>query len=159
MNDGIIEQVGSPQEMYENPATRFVAGFIGSPAMNFVPCRVGEASGSLAIELGDGLALEAPPERVERYRQHAGREMLFGIRPEHLTEKRPHAGAGHVHFSTDVDVVEPLGMDTMIYTTVNGTDVCARSNPKAVQPVGTRMELTVDMNHMHLIDPESHRVV
>ena len=84
MNHGIIEQVGPPQELYHHPATRFVAGFIGSPAMNFLPARVEDG----AVHLHGGAILPIPPNRRERYAPAVGRDLLFGIRPEHLTDQR-----------------------------------------------------------------------
>src|ERR1043165_5553352 len=83
MNHGVIEQVGTPQELYHQPRTRFVAGFIGSPAMNFIPCRLEPNGAGLKVRLSDGLALPVPQARAERYRATAGRDMIFGIRPEH----------------------------------------------------------------------------
>src|SRR5579863_2873566 len=74
MNGGRIEQVGPPNELYHHPRTRFVAGFIGSPAMNFLPCRLVERSGALAVELGDHLSLPLPASRTATYRSHAGRD-------------------------------------------------------------------------------------
>src|SRR5438874_941674 len=87
MNRGRIEQIGPPNELYHAPRTRFVAGFIGSPAMNFLPCRLEEANGALRVRLSQDIALPVPPTRAERYRAHVGREGLtFGLRPEHLPE-------------------------------------------------------------------------
>ena len=87
MNHGVIEQVGSPQELYHNPATRFVAGFIGSPAMNFLPVRVQDgASGGLAVRITDQIVLPVPPSRADRYGTFKGKEMVLGLRPEHLFE-------------------------------------------------------------------------
>src|SRR5918996_4610313 len=88
MNHGVIEQVGTPQELYHHPRTRFVAGFIGSPAMNFIPCKLEQNGVGLKVRLSDALALPVPEGRTERYRASAGRDMIFGIRPEHLTEPR-----------------------------------------------------------------------
>jgi len=157
MNGGRIEQIGSPHELYHNPKTRFVAGFIGSPAMNFIPCRMVETSGALAVQLGGGLSLPVPAERAAAYRPHADRAMLFGIRPEHITETRSY-GAG-AEFTVPVDVVEPMGMETMVYFNIDGTEICARVSPEAAMAPGERMPLMADMRHMHLIDPESDRVV
>ena len=95
MNDGLIEQVGTPNELYHKPATKFVAGFIGSPAMNFIPCRLEEAAGKLHVRLTDRIAFPVPPARAARY-QGVPRtdKLLLGLRPEHITEAKPHAGAG-----------------------------------------------------------------
>src|ERR1700727_1486197 len=77
MNHGVIEQVGSPQELYHNPTTRFVAGFIGSPAMNFLPARVQDgANGGLAVRVTDSIVLAVPPARADRYSKYKGRDMV-----------------------------------------------------------------------------------
>ncbi len=87
MNNGIIEQVGTPHQLYHNPRTRFVAGFIGSPAMNFIPCRMEGGDGALQVRITDELALPVPPARAEQYRGHANNgKLLLGLRPEHITE-------------------------------------------------------------------------
>src|ERR1700739_361981 len=95
MNAGVIEQVGTPQELYHNPATRFVAGFIGSPAMNFLPARVVDgASGGLAVQVTDQIRLPVPPARADRYGKYKDRPMVLGLRPEHLFEYHENGRAG-----------------------------------------------------------------
>jgi multiple sugar transport system ATP-binding protein len=157
MNGGRIEQIGTPHELYHFPTTRFVAGFIGSPAMNFLPCRLVETSGALAVKLSEGLSLPVPAERSAAYRPYLDRDIVFGIRPEHVTETRAYSAAAE--FAMPVDVVEPMGMETMIYFTVDGTEVCARVSPESAMAPGERMRLMADMRHMHLIDAESERVI
>src|SRR6202167_1234625 len=120
MNGGLIEQIGTPHELYHNPGTRFVAGFIGSPAMNFMPCRITNGGGGLAVRLGDGLTLPIPDSRKARYQQYVDKELLFGLRPEHITEKRSDAPAGSSEFQALLDVVEPMGMETMVYFVIDG---------------------------------------
>ncbi len=159
MNDGVIEQVATPQEMYDSPKTRFVAGFIGSPSMNFVPCEVIDNTDGICINLGDELKLKIPDEDVAHYQPHKGKPLVFGIRPEHVTEKRVHTASSQVDFSADVQVSEPMGMETMVFFSVKGTGICARSAPQAVVGAGHRMDFTVDLRHMHLIDPETNRVI
>src|SRR5438128_7805709 len=88
MNKGRIEQIGAPNYLYHSPATRFVAGFIGSPAMNFISCRLEQAGEGLNIRLPDTIAFAVPAERVPRYKPSVGKELTFGIRPEHLTEAK-----------------------------------------------------------------------
>ena len=95
MNHGRIEQIGTPNELYHNPATRFVAGFIGSPAMNFMPCRLEEVGGKLHIRLTDRIAFPLPPARAARYQSVARNEkLLLGLRPEHITEAKAHPEPG-----------------------------------------------------------------
>ncbi len=159
MNEGIIEQEGTPQELYESPATRFVAGFIGSPAMNFIPCQVVENGGNVGVRLGSDLTFKVPDDRRERYKRFAGRDMVFGIRPEHLTEKKAHTSDAQQDFSANVAVLEPMGMDTMVFLNVGGTEMCARSGPRAVSGVGQNMDFTIELNNMHLIDPVTDKLV
>jgi multiple sugar transport system ATP-binding protein len=159
MNDGIIEQVGTPQQMYDEPATLFVAGFIGSPAMNFVPCRLESNGAGVGVRLGEDVILPAPPDRQDRYRPYLGKDMIFGIRPEHLTERKAHTGEAQLDLDAEVHVLEPMGMDTMVFIELGSTEVAARSAPKAVSDVGETMAFTIDMNNMHLIDPAAEKVV
>ena len=95
MNHGRIEQIGTPNELYHKPATKFVASFIGSPAMNFIPCRLEDVAGKLHVRLTDRIAFPLPPARAARY-QGVPRtdKLLLGLRPEHITEAKPHSGAG-----------------------------------------------------------------
>ena len=159
MNSGRIEQVATPQEMYDSPATRFVAGFIGSPAMNFIPCALESNADGASVTLGKALSLPVPEERRERYSAYTGKEMVFGIRPEHITERRAHTEAAQHDFEEEVVVLEPTGMDTMVFMKLNEVDVCARSVPRAAGEVGKSMGFTINMDHMHLVDPGTDRVV
>jgi multiple sugar transport system ATP-binding protein len=160
MNGGRIEQVGTPHELYHRPQTRFVAGFIGSPAMNFIPCRMEEASGSLSVRLADGLSFPVPPGRADRYRSHARNgKLLLGLRPEHITEARPHMEPGMVPFEARLDVTEPMGMETLVYFPLNGTQVCGRVNPNSGARDGQPLRLAADLNNMHLIDDATGRVI
>jgi multiple sugar transport system ATP-binding protein len=160
MNNGNIEQVGTPQELYHRPRTRFVAGFIGSPAMNFIPCRMEEASGGLSIRLTDQLALPVPTSHTDRYRGHAKNgKLLLGLRPEHITEAGAHLEPGEVPFEAKLDVTEPMGMETLVYFPINGTQVCGRVNPNAGARDGASLRLAANLNNMHLIDDVSGQVI
>ncbi len=154
MNHGRIEQVGPPQELYHRPATRFVAGFIGSPAMNMLPCRIEQGEERLAVRLGDGTTLAIPASRQERYAPFKGREMIFGLRPEHLTEVRDGARPGAVPFTAKVDVVEPMGMETMVHFFVAGQPASARIDPQVMTGPGQQLPLLADMDQMHLMLPD-----
>src|SRR6185312_9463813 len=131
MNGGIIEQIGPPQELYHHPATRFVAGFIGSPAMNFFPARVIGRDSTLAVQLDDGQSLPIPPARQARYAPHRDKEMLLGLRPEHITDMREEGKSGLEPLKVKVDVDEPMGMETMIHFYIGLTYVVARISPNA----------------------------
>ncbi|CAH2599147.1 sn-glycerol 3-phosphate ABC transporter ATP binding subunit [Rhodovastum atsumiense] len=158
MNGGIIEQVGPPQELYHRPTTRFVAGFIGSPAMNFLPVNLID-DGGLKLRLADGTLLAVPPQRVDRYGPYKGRRMTLGLRPEHLTEPHPADRPGTVHIQALVDVVEPMGMETLLHFFIEGEPVCARIDPTIEVHHGQVFTLAADLNQMHLIENDSGRVV
>jgi multiple sugar transport system ATP-binding protein len=159
MNNGKIEQVGTPQELYDNPKTLFVAGFIGTPAMNFTTGKIVETNDVLSIQLGNQMSLALPKERYDRYQKYLGGTLTFGIRPEHVTEKRRHINATQVDFDATVQAVEPMGMDTLVYMDMDGIEMNARTEPKAVLGVGESMSFTINMSHMHLLDPKTELIV
>jgi multiple sugar transport system ATP-binding protein len=161
MNNGRIEQIGTPQELYHTPKTRFVAGFIGSPAMNFIPCTLERSGGGLSVRLSKDILLPAPAAKAQRYADARAGELLFGLRPEHITETRaPSNGSGRSPtFTVTLDVVEPMGMETMVYFTVGGAEVCGRVEPTAARNAGEPMTLQANMDHMHLIDAVSGKVL
>jgi len=153
MNRGRIEQIGTPNDLYHAPKTRFVAGFIGSPAMNFLPCRLEDADGALRVRLSDDIVMPVPSAHASRYRSHAGRAGLtFGLRPEHLTDGKPNGAPQPATIDAAIEVTEPLGMETLVFFRVNGIDVCARVSPNAGAREGARMRLAASLDHMHLID-------
>jgi len=159
MNGGRIDQIGTPHEVYHKPRTQFVAGFIGSPTMNFLPCRLVENGAGLTVRLSDWLALPVPASREARYRPRVGHELIFGLRPEHIREGRGDVPPGMAAFEARLDVVEPMGMETMVYFLVDGGEVCGRVDPAAAGTVGEPMRLVADVNQMHLIDPRTELVV
>ncbi len=159
MNKGRIEQVGSPSDLYHKPSTRFVAGFIGSPAMNFIPCKLVEANGGLAAKVNDTISVPIPADRSDRVRAQVGKELMLGLRPEHIREQRADDGATGVACAVTPDVVEPLGMETMVYFGLNGVEICARVAPEASPNPGTPLTLSIDANRAHLIDPSSDMVL
>src|SRR5271165_4949278 len=126
MNHGVIDQVGPPQELYHRPTTRFVAGFIGSPAMNFFPCRVVDAAGGVGIRITETTVLLVPASRSERYARYKNREMVLGIRPEHLAEIGQNGKPDKARLDAPVEVVEPMGMETLVHFFLDGTLACAR---------------------------------
>jgi multiple sugar transport system ATP-binding protein len=160
MNGGIIEQVGTPHELYHHPTTRFVAGFIGSPAMNFLPCVVQDgANGTLAIKVSDAIVLPIPAARADRYGKFKGQEMVLGLRPEHLFEHHEQGKIGWARVDLPVDVVEPMGMETMVHFFVGSAPICARVDPATRAEPGEMLPLTADLNQMHLMEPGTGAVV
>jgi multiple sugar transport system ATP-binding protein len=113
MNAGKTEQIGSPLELYDNPANLFVAGFIGSPSMNFLKGKLVRNGAGLQVQMADGLLLPAPSSAAQE-----GRDVVVGVRPEHLLVRSDGVQA-------EVVVVEPTGADTQIFCKVGGTDITA----------------------------------
>ena len=159
MNGGVIEQIATPHDLYHHPKTRFVAGFIGSPAMNFVRCRLDQNGVGLRARISDTISLPVPPSLSDRLQSFLGKELTLGLRPEHLTEPRRSDRDQGAEFSAVLDVVEPMGMETMVYFTVDGQEICGRVDPAAAKGPGETMRLFANMDHMHLIDPHTGAVL
>ena len=157
MNNGVIEQIATPHDLYHHPKTQFVAGFIGSPAMNFLRCRVEQNGSGLRVRLSDAVSLPVPAAKSARWQGQLGKELIFGLRPEHITEPRRADNQGE--FPATLDVVEPMGMETMVYFSVDGQEVCGRVDPGSAKGPGEAMRLSANMEHMHLIDPQSGAVL
>ncbi|MDP3544906.1 MAG: TOBE domain-containing protein, partial [Phreatobacter sp.] len=133
----------------------FVAGFIGSPAMNFIPVKVDQASGGLNLHINGSIVLPVPAARTERYKALAGRDgLVLGLRPEHITETSPTMEPGVAPFDITLDVIEPMGNETLVYFTIAGEALCGRVNPNAGAADGQPMRLAANLNHMHLMDAD-----
>jgi len=160
MNGGIIEQVGAPNDLYHTPNTKFVAGFIGSPAMNFIPCKLEEAAGALRARVSDTISFPVPASRTARYRPHAGKSsLLVGLRPEHIREEPRHLEPDQHVFEVGLEVTEPMGMETLVYFMIDGTEICGRVNPNAGAVDGGKMKLMADLANLHLIDDSTGKVL
>ena len=150
MNEGRAEQIGEPLEVYAKPATTFVAGFIGSPPMNLIPGRL-DGSGTL-LDVRDGVQVRLPAPKAEL----AGRELLLGLRPEHLEP----CAAEQAALTAMVDLVEPLGADTLVYGHLgadgSGVRIAARLHA-SVQARDGRLGLRFSAGAMHFYDPASGR--
>ncbi|MEJ1978246.1 MAG: sn-glycerol-3-phosphate ABC transporter ATP-binding protein UgpC [Acetobacteraceae bacterium] len=159
MNHGRIEQVGPPQELYHHPVSRFVASFIGSPGMNFLPGHVVAQGDGLAVRLADGTALPVPAARTARYAPYKGRAMVLGLRPEHITDQPDYGRTDFASLTAVADVIEPMGMETLVHFFIEGEPVTARCSPVTSARPGGTLALSVDMNQMHLMEPESGLMV
>jgi multiple sugar transport system ATP-binding protein len=141
-------------------ADRVVVMNGGSPAMNFLPCRVQDGpNGGIGIRVSDQIILPVPPARTERYAKHKGKEMVLGLRPEHLFEYHDQGKPGWNRVDLPVDVVEPMGMETMVHFFIDSVPVCARVDPATHAEPGEMLPLTADLNQMHLMERDSGLVV
>jgi multiple sugar transport system ATP-binding protein len=159
MNGGLIEQIATPQDLYHHPRTHFVAGFIGSPAMNFIRGRLEQNGAGQRVRISDTISLPVPASRAARFQQYIGKELTFGLRPEHITEPRRNDRDPQCEFAATLDVVEPMGMETMVYFAVDGQEICGRVDPGSAAGPGESMRLYADMDRMHLIDPQTGLVI
>ena len=159
MRDGRIEQSGSPMDIYDNPNNLFVAQFIGSPGMNVLDCQVAEGSGGLYAS-HDEFSLPLPPGANVT----SGQKIIYGIRPEHLqTAKTPfHTEAqsnGVENASGLVRVVEPTGPEIHVYSKLAGRDICSISRERVAWEPGETIFYQPDLEHVHVFDGESQRVL
>jgi len=160
MREGRIEQEGAPLELYERPATRYVAGFLGSPPMNFVDAVLGVQDGAPVVRLADGSVLGLPPARTPRVAAGDGRPVVLGVRPEHIQRadtngRRP----GVVVHAAQIDLVQPTGARTYATFRLGGSAVVAELQAHDVSQPGEQVDLAIDMNRAVLIDPSSEHVV
>jgi multiple sugar transport system ATP-binding protein len=146
MRDGIVEQRGKPLELYDRPANLFVAGFIGSPAMNFLPGKIRREASGARIEMAGGITVPMPKDAAGG----DGQRVVFGTRPEHLTL----VGEGQ-GLPAQVVVVEPTGADTQVFAKFGDTELTAVFRERHDFHPGTPVRLAPDLEHTHLFDAES----
>ena len=158
MKDGYIQQIGEPKEIYDNPANAFVAGFIGTPPMNFIHGKIAE-NGVFTAKDRD-YDLQVPEYQLSKAKEAGliGKPIILGIRPEHITDDPEMFGQykGAV-LELKVDVAELLGASTNIYTSVSGFNVCAVVKPRNDLRMGQMVKLAFDMSKCHLFDVETEK--
>jgi multiple sugar transport system ATP-binding protein len=150
LRDGYIEQIGTPAELYAQPANKFVAEFIGSPAMNFFDGTFVNEGGVTAVVAGTGLRIPT----LVKDRGH-GTPIIVGIRPEHLEPPRYGASDQSIACRAETVLLEPLGSDTMSVCRTHGLELLARLTPGRVTAPGEPVDLTIDPSRIHLFDPDT----
>jgi multiple sugar transport system ATP-binding protein len=156
LRDGKIEQQGSPLDLYESPATKYVAGFLGSPAMNFIPAKLT----SDAVRLMDGTQLPLPSTRLRSLSPWRDKEITLGVRPQHISR----AGAmesrdGVARISAKIELLQPTGARTYATFRLSGNEAMAELQAHDVSRPNETVELAIDMNRAVLIDPSTEKVV
>jgi len=161
LRDGQIEQEGSPLDLFERPRTRFVAGFLGSPQMNFIPATANVKDGLVTVSFDETTTLAFPPARSAEIAIPSDRSVIVGIRPEHIAPAREGLTVrpGLAPIEVLIDLVQPTG--TRVYTQfrLGETEVTAELEAHDVERPGTRMRLWIDMNRAIVIDPQTDAVV
>ena len=160
MKDGEVQQFGSPQEIYDGPVNLFVAGFMGSPSMNFILTEVVQGDQGLGLCLeGEAGAFVLPlGGRADALAPWLGKKLLLGIRPEQITYAGGEQSVGD-KFRADckVEIIEPTGPDTLVFIKLNGTKVVCRVHPSADARPGEKLSLAFDTSKAVFFDPQSER--
>jgi multiple sugar transport system ATP-binding protein len=157
MKDGLVQQVGTPLELYRKPTNRFVAGFIGSPAMNFIDATVSAGETGATIT-APGLSLGLSGEKAAQLRRHAAREVVIGVRPQHLVLGE--GANGMLRFQATLSTSEQLGDQQLLDARVGDTPIrIAGVDPTLGLPDGTPLPLAVQADNIHLFDRASGNVL
>ncbi|MBQ4517578.1 MAG: sn-glycerol-3-phosphate ABC transporter ATP-binding protein UgpC [Clostridia bacterium] len=160
MKDGFIQQIDSPQVLYEKPVNVFVAGFIGSPPMNFIDAVLEKADDGLQLKIGNTI-IKLPEEKAKALEgsDYIGKEVLMGIRPENIHDSATSNVAAACEVDAHVDVTEMMGAETYLYVTIEGTPFIARVNPRTTAKPGDDIKLVIDGSRIHLFDKETEMVI
>ncbi|MDQ7024782.1 MAG: sn-glycerol-3-phosphate ABC transporter ATP-binding protein UgpC [Anaerolineae bacterium] len=156
LNAGRLQQVDSPFDLYHNPYNVFVGGFIGSPSMNFYDARLEEGENdALTIDTGV-FKLDVPPSKAAPFRSHIGREVIFGVRPEdmHDMDYQP-PGIIPAQIEANVEVIEQMGNEMIIYLEEGGKNFIARTDPRTKARIGGRLTLALNLDNMHIFDRDT----
>ncbi len=161
MRDGVLQQIDSPQNLYDHPANMFVAGFIGSPAMNFFDARVDRRNGGLILDIPDAFHLPVPPQKAEMLGNHIGKNVKMGIRPEDIHDAHfvPRGVNEDAKVTTTVDVVEPMGSEIYAYIDAGQQEFVGRFDPRSDARVGIQLEIVLDIDKMHIFDHETEKAL
>ena len=163
MRDGFIQQIGTPQEVFNHPKNLFVAGFIGTPQMNFFDVRLKRENNEVVAYFGDN-KIVVPQGKVSKFvdESYVGREVVMGIRPENIHDDEMFlANAADAAIDVKVEVTEKMGSETYLYLTTTGKEgnIIARVNPRTTSVAGAEIKVAFDVNHLHFFDKETARTI
>ena len=159
MKDGIVQQINTPDHLYNKPCNLFVAGFIGSPQMNFLDAVVGIKGDDVTLTIGDAV-LKVPDDKKQPLidGNYDGKTVVFGIRPENITDDAEYIAAHpDSTFKSKIKVFEMLGAEVFLYFDVEGTQLTARVEPETQLRTGSDATFAFDMEKMHLFDKETEK--
>ena len=165
MKDGIIQQVDTPQALYEKPCNKFVAGFLGSPQMNFIENAVlKKAINKYVVEFGSAnnkFTVEIPEAKVDpKLDSYLDKEVVLGIRPESVHDEEMYLSNASTGIVTaNVDITEMMGAETFLYLTVEGTPLTARVSPRSTAKTGDVIRVAIDPNRIHLFDKDTEETI
>ena len=161
MKDGVVQQVGSPQGLYDNPCNKFVAGFIGTPQMNMIDAQVGKSGNEVTISFG-GHTLSLPDEKAKKLEAagYVGKVVTVGIRPEDLHDEEAFLEANPKSiFDATIRVYEMLGSEVLLYFDIEDTNFTAKVNPRTAARTGDTVKLAIDLGKIHIFDKDTENVI
>jgi multiple sugar transport system ATP-binding protein len=159
LNTGVLQQMGTSDNLYNHPMNLFVASFIGSPSMNLLDGRITAQDGVLVV-IGKGFTLRIPPERSSQVDQFVDHEVVIGIRPEHLFDREEvDTAPPGSSLEAQVDLIEPLGSETIVHALVAGQPLTARASADSELRRGQQVELIVDTRHLYVFERANQRAI
>ncbi len=159
INKGILQQVDTPKNLYDFPENLFVAGFIGSPAMNFFKAKLVRGDGKLYVD-GGSFKVEVPDSRKEAYSKYVDRPVIMGIRPEDIQD--PHYLPPEIipqPVDGTVEVTELMGNEVQLYIRTGEHNFVARVDPRTKATMGQKIQVVFNMGNMHLFDPDTEQAI
>ncbi len=160
MKDGVLQQLDTPQNLYDKPSNMFVAGFIGSPSMNFFEAKLSRGDGGAVVDFGV-FHLPMPSQKLDAISDHIGLPVYFGIRPEDIHDSHfvPRGVDENARMAANVTVVEPLGSEVFAFIEKGGKEMVGRFDPRSSVRVGQSIDVVMDMSKMHIFDRESEKAL
>jgi len=165
MKDGFVQQVDTPQNLYENPVNKFVAGFLGSPQMNFVDAVLREEYGQYVVEFGSNRGqiyqIIVPESKVnENLSRYVNKEIILGVRPESIHDEEMYlSNATTGVINADVEITEMMGAETYLYLVCEGIPLTARVSPRSTARPGDSISVAIDPNRIHIFDKETEKAI
>ncbi len=159
MKDGLLQQIDTPQNLYDRPDNVFVAGFIGSPSMNFFEATLTGSDGEMYVDTGV-FRVKIPTERQDPYKALKGKQVVFGLRPENMHD--PEYAPPGIHqalVESKVEVTELMGNEVIVYLNAKEKTYLARVDPRSKMRVGNSVEIAFDMDRFHIFDKQTERAV
>jgi multiple sugar transport system ATP-binding protein len=159
MNKGVLQQIDSPQNLYDRPDNLFVAGFIGTPAMNFFNAILKIEDGKMIVD-AETFKVQVPDDRVNTYTPEIGREIIFGIRPEDIHNPLYAPTGIHVQaIDAVVDITELMGNEIFVYLKSGENNFIARVDPRTRFQVNDKVQVVINMDNMHIFDRETEQAI
>jgi multiple sugar transport system ATP-binding protein len=159
LKDGILQQLDTPQNLYDYPANIFVAGFIGSPAMNFFDATLAGTREEMYVD-GGTFKVRIPDQRAGALAPHLGKRVIFGVRPEDIYNRATApAGISTGNMTARVDVTEPMGSEVYVYLLTGRQPFVSRMDASVRARPGEEMEVIVNMDHIHIFDPNTQQAI